>query len=170
MSENAVSERLKMILAGMLALTFWQSSWASPLQIARDCSGANPERLARELLELDLSGLRHPSRSACLEPSQFRFVEVFHDPIQDLSGSSFEVLDEGERVEIVSVAATDSVGGYRATFRIHRQARGRTRAREEQGSFDLLIHSSKKRQDRDGCAQLISPPKLWRIWRRCVPR
>jgi hypothetical protein len=169
-SGSAGYKLLKRVLVAVVALACWQLSLGSSPAIARECAGTAPGILARELLELDLSGLRHPSRSACLDASRFHLVEVFHDPIQDLSGSSFEVLEEGDRVEIVSVSATDSVGGYRATFRIQRQARGPKRAHEELGSLDLLIHSSKKRQERDGCAQLISPPKPWRIWRRCVPQ
>jgi len=168
-SGTAACDWLRGLLTVSVTVAFCQLSM-NTAAMARECSDTDPSRLARELLELDLSGLRHPSRSGCLDASKFRFIEVFHDPSQDLSGSSFELLEQGDRVEIVSVAASDSVGGHRARFRIQRRGNARNRARVEQGSFDFLIHSAKNLQDRMGCAQMISPPKPWRIWRRCVPQ
>lgn len=128
-----------------------------------DCP-KDPKILARELLELDLSGLRHPVHSPCLEPSRFSHVQVYHDPVSDSSIGLPELLEEGDRVEIIRVSAEDSVGGMSAEFEVQRK----TSKKKERGTLLFFVNTSLQQQKLAGCAQLSAFPEKWRMWKRCA--
>jgi len=145
---------LLIVVAGLCASLKAQATNACP---------EDPKILARQLLEMDLSGMRLPEWSKCLDATAFPDVNVHQDPVMDSSLPAPEVIPSSARIEITRVEATDSMGGAVAHYVID-VGKGR---KPLYGTLPIVIHKSELRQRRSGCAQLLGFPSPWRIRENC---
>jgi len=150
-------------LLGALAL-FGVANAALATDAAPRCP-TDLKEVAAEILELDLSGLRLAEKSKCLDPKRFKWIQAFHEPIQDSAAPAVQWLEDGAKVTIDHVWKGEYFGEYSANYTILPGPK----AKPIKGSFRLLVETSAARQKKDGCAAPLDFPSPWLVWKKCRP-
>ncbi len=149
---------LALILGALSALP---SSGAEVESARKDACPTDLKLIAKELIELDLSGLRLPTRSQCLDPAHFRFVDVFHDPVQE-ERSPDQIVVSDAKITVTQIEPTEDENEFRAHFKVT--------GRELKDSILFMRHLNPKKQKSSGCASLLEFPKKWSVRKNCLPK
>jgi hypothetical protein len=118
---------------------------------------------AREVVELELAGLRATKRSSCLKQTKFKYVRVSHDPINELMNQKFYYANPETLVIDRVKKIHDKKRHYRVEFSI--EAGEKNNAMNTQTGSLIFFQNDDKEW---GCAHLLFPPEDIYVAANCL--
>lgn len=139
-----------------------------PLSVQARICPKEIKKLAEEMLYLELAGTRLAQKSDCLDSSAFKFITPYHYPqFENIKKHALQVTQK-KHIRITKIAKQNELGEYKVYFRANALYRGRRKYYRDH--FTFVAHQTKRKQQRNGCADLLIPPENMFVMKNCIPQ
>jgi hypothetical protein len=123
------------------------------------------EKIALEVVKLELLGLRLSDHFKCLEQEKFKYIKARHEPPEE-GLRRFDIGVKLETLKIVRLEAIDEgTGQYFAHFEVVTTKKFGSKKINDKSH--IVIHPSKKIQELEGCADALFGPSSYYLAESC---